>query len=98
MSYLEPWEEMEQAKHSDQLKRFVFQAEEEKRVEELIRAGHNANPRATVARLPLPAEEKERLKDKVMERLLEPRCASLLGRSRDLYETFLRAQRGGEYR
>ena len=72
--------------------------EEEKRVEELIRTGHNANPRATVARLPLPAEEKERLKDKVMERLLEPRCASLLGRSRDLYETFLRAQRGGEYR
>ena len=69
--------------------------EEERRVEELIRAGHNANPRATVARLPLPAQEKERLKDKVMEKLLDPRCASLLTRSRDLYETFLRAQHGG---
>lgn len=35
MSYLEPWEEKEQASHSDRLKRFVYQEEEEKRARAL---------------------------------------------------------------
>lgn len=62
--------------------------EEERRVNDLIRREHQSNIRGGVATLPLPSEEKDRLKEKVVQRLLAPECASLLSQAQLYYEHF----------
>lgn len=68
--------------------------EEERRVEEMIRAEHATNMEARAATLPLPSEEKERRKSAIMQRLGAPRCASLLDEAQHYYQFFAEAQHG----
>jgi hypothetical protein len=69
--------------------------EEAARVEALIREEHSANMEGIAATLPLPSEDKERLKSRVMERLSSPECAPLLDQARRYYEEFAKLSQSG---
>jgi hypothetical protein len=62
--------------------------EERERVEALIREEHSGNMQGNIATLPLPSEEKERRKTRILERLNSRECADLLDQARHYYGTF----------
>lgn len=55
-------------------------------VDRLIRAEHEQNMGAVAATLPLPSDDKARLKERVLARLAEPAYAPLVAEAQRLYE------------
>ncbi len=73
------------ARYQRQFRTFAGDAAQCAEVERMIREEHAENMGAGQAQLPLPSEEKSRLKRRVIERIHEPRYASLFAECRQLY-------------
>lgn len=60
-------------------------AQENEKVEAMIRREHATNMKSNAATLPLPSEEKTKRKELVLERLHDRRCQPLLAHAQELY-------------
>jgi hypothetical protein len=77
------------ARYQRQFLPFAGDAEQCAAVEQMIRNEHAENMGARQAQLPLPSEEKSRLKGRVIERMHDARYAGMLAEAQRLYEHFL---------
>lgn len=72
-------------------RRFDDTQEQRREVERRIRREHETNMGARSSTLPLPSDEKDALKARVLERLHAPQCAGLLGEAQALYAALVDA-------